>query len=139
MTAPRRLQLRRTKGWRKTPGGILVTRPHSRWANPFVVGQYAEAMVSCQTEHRVGRYGQGERCWATSVVSRSLSAEHAVAMYEDELVACLTADDPYYDEMRGALEELRGHDIYCWCALDEPCHGDVVLRLANGPRLWTPA
>lgn len=27
-------------------------------------------------------------------------------------------------------EELRGKDLVCYCA-PEPCHGDVLLRLAN--------
>ncbi|MGE3191953.1 MAG: DUF4326 domain-containing protein [Microbacteriaceae bacterium] len=29
------------------------------------------------------------------------------------------------------LDELRGHDLGCWCSLDGPCHGDVLLELAN--------
>lgn len=29
--------------------------------------------------------------------------------------------------------ELRGLDLVCTCSLDEPCHADVLLRLANGP------
>jgi hypothetical protein len=28
------------------------------------------------------------------------------------------------------VDELRGRDLVCWCA-PEPCHGDVLLRLAN--------
>lgn len=27
---------------------------------------------------------------------------------------------------------LRGRDLACWCALDVPCHADVLLELANG-------
>ena len=27
--------------------------------------------------------------------------------------------------------ELRGKDLVCWCS-PLPCHGDVLLRLANG-------
>lgn len=29
------------------------------------------------------------------------------------------------------LEPLRGHDLCCYCRLDCPCHGDVLLELAN--------
>jgi hypothetical protein len=32
-----------------------------------------------------------------------------------------------------ALDELRGRDLVCWCA-PRPCHGDLLLRLANTPR-----
>lgn len=27
--------------------------------------------------------------------------------------------------------ELRGKNLACWCGLDQPCHADVLLRLAN--------
>jgi hypothetical protein len=33
---PERIQLRRTKGWRKPEGAIVVSRP-SKWGNPFRV------------------------------------------------------------------------------------------------------
>jgi len=33
---PKRIQLRRTKGWRKPEGAVVVARP-SRWGNPFRV------------------------------------------------------------------------------------------------------
>ena len=29
------------------------------------------------------------------------------------------------------VEELQGKDLACWCPLDQPCHADVLLRLAN--------
>ena len=29
------------------------------------------------------------------------------------------------------LAELRGKDLACYCPLDEPCHADVLLELAN--------
>ena len=28
---------------------------------------------------------------------------------------------------------LAGRDLACWCPLDEPCHADVLLRVANAP------
>jgi hypothetical protein len=27
--------------------------------------------------------------------------------------------------------DLRGCDLACWCPLDQPCHADVLLELAN--------
>ena len=29
--------------------------------------------------------------------------------------------------------ELRGKHLMCWCSLDQPCHADVLLELANAP------
>ena len=42
-------------------------------------------------------------------------------------------------ELMAALPELRGHDLACWCKLDEPCHADVLLDFANGPSGRGPA
>lgn len=38
------------------------------------------------------------------------------------------APDDYKVEF---LEPLRGKDLACWCSLDQPCHADVLLELAN--------
>ena len=32
-----------------------------------------------------------------------------------------------------ALDELRGHDLLCFCA-PKACHGDLLLRLGNASR-----
>jgi hypothetical protein len=31
-----------------------------------------------------------------------------------------------------AQRELRGKDLACYCSLDEACHADVLLEIANG-------
>jgi len=33
---PERIQLRRSRGWRKPPGAVVVARP-TRWGNPYAV------------------------------------------------------------------------------------------------------
>jgi hypothetical protein len=52
-----------------------------------------------------------------------LTADKAVALYEQHL-------RENFDE-RDIRHCLRGKDLVCWCALDEPCHADVLLRIAN--------
>jgi hypothetical protein len=32
---------------------------------------------------------------------------------------------------RSYLDGLAGRDLACWCPLDQPCHADVPLQLAN--------
>jgi hypothetical protein len=32
------------------------------------------------------------------------------------------------------LHMLRGRDLCCGCPLDQPCHADVLLELANAPQ-----
>lgn len=29
-------------------------------------------------------------------------------------------------------EQLAGKDLACWCPLDQPCHANVLLAIANG-------
>lgn len=28
-------------------------------------------------------------------------------------------------------KELRGKNLACWCSLEQPCHADVLLEIAN--------
>lgn len=35
------------------------------------------------------------------------------------------ANDPHW------LDPLRGKDLSCFCLLDQPCHADILLELAN--------
>lgn len=54
--------------------------------------------------------------------------EEVVKAYED----WLTSPIPSTGTALGyAAQELRGLDLVCWCALDRPCHADVLLRVAN--------
>jgi hypothetical protein len=29
------------------------------------------------------------------------------------------------------ISQLKGKDLMCWCPLDQPCHADILLALAN--------
>ena len=39
---------------------------------------------------------------------------------------CLTPE-----VVRSGRSELKGKDLACWCPLDQPCHADVLLKIAN--------
>lgn len=30
-----------------------------------------------------------------------------------------------------SFADIRGKNLCCWCALDQPCHADVLLEIAN--------
>jgi hypothetical protein len=56
----------------------------------------------------------------------SLGRAEAVRRYRDDLIAgqlTISVED--------VRRELRGRDLACYCPLDEPCHADVLLTLAN--------
>ena len=47
-----------------------------------------------------------------------------------DVIAKYRASVATQPELMGALEELRGRDLVCWCA-PLACHGDVLVDLAN--------
>jgi len=102
---PVRIQLRRTKGWRKPEGAIVVARP-SRWGNPFRVGEVIHRGPAWSGREELVR-----------------DAAHAVQLYRRWIFTCA--------HILSHLPELRGHDLACWCPLDQPCHADVLIELAN--------
>jgi len=53
---------------------------------------------------------------------RAQSRAHAVELYREILST---------DHKREIRENLAGRDLACWCPLDQPCHADVLLELAN--------
>ena len=71
----------------------------------------------------VGRPGRWSNPWTIAKVG---SAEVAVATFRAAMIA-----NP--ENLKGLRRDLAGHDLACWCPLDQPCHADVLLELANAP------
>jgi hypothetical protein len=117
MSGPQRIQLRRTKGWRKPEGAIVVARP-SKWGNPYRVGSLLD--IGEIVKHRDGGHIR------EFVALVPCDAALAVALYGAHVKATFGLDT--------IRAELAGHDLACWCPLDQPCHADVLLELANGGR-----
>lgn len=113
---PLRFRLSRKKGYRKPENGIVVSRP-SRWGNPFVVDEITTIPSSWLC------------IWSGSeemVKVTPYCTEQAVALYRLHLLHDIA--EPAFVAM---LEELRGKRLGCWCALNRPCHADVLAELAN--------
>lgn len=126
MTAPKRIQLRRTPGWRKPEGAISVARP-TKWGNPFRVGSCAR--VACGPHLPPTHWHVYEPGRALSFLPRTHldAVDRAVKLFRQ--AAMVGALDVTTVEIRA---ELAGHDLACWCPADQPCHADVLLELANG-------
>lgn len=115
MSAPVRLQLSRTKGFKlqalslATNGlpAVNVDR-RSKWGNPFKVEPAFE--------------GDGIRF-------PEVTAETAVALFRERWERSISQ----WLSTRETLEQLRGKNLACWCKPGEPCHADVLLELANKP------
>lgn len=104
---PKRIQRRRAKGWRLPKGAICVDRS-TPWGNPFVVARDGTA-AECVERYRILLSG----------------------------LICITAK-PSIEEQQVALryaganiKKLRGKNLACWCRDGQPCHGDVLLEIAN--------
>lgn len=95
---PKRIQRKRTKGWRMPPNTVYVGRG-SKWGNVFIQGSLGVP-----------------------------DAAEATALYRQEI----TTRGGSWQDLRFDLPQLRGKNLACWCALDRPCHADVLLELANG-------
>lgn len=136
--APHRVQLKRTKGWRLPPNTVVVSRP-SRWGNWYVVAtpfdiypntRYTTdktSLLVAQVDKR-GRF-TGSR-WG-GFTAKSEATAFAVDLYRRSLIATYLLPDGALDR-EFYLGELRGKNLACWCPLDQPCHADVLLELANG-------
>lgn len=112
---PERIQMSRQRPWRaEHPDAVIVARP-SKWGNPFKVGN----------ELVPPRLGQNP--------SVTITAELAVAAFASHVARFAAEFDEYtFGGDQHDLAELAGRDLACWCALDQPCHADVLLRIANG-------
>lgn len=104
----KRLQRQRTKGYRAPPEAVYVGRG-SAWGNKYRLGSNPW-------------YGQ------TLTIPDRQTAVRLFRNYAEPLALA----KPQW------LEPLRGHDLLCWCPLEDaegnpvPCHADVLLELANG-------
>jgi hypothetical protein len=130
---PERIQLRRTKGWRKPEGAIVVDR-RTKFGNPWLVfwdKRYRQWMVT-------DRHGS---FWTSTDGTRGGAHQRAVGFYRDWVewgtipgnVGPLERRDLTLRRkaIREHLADLRGHDLGCTCYPEFACHADVLLELAN--------
>lgn len=110
MSEPQRIHQKRVKGWRKPEGAVSVVRG-TDWGNPFKVGD---------TLWHAGTFGR-ERV----DIGLDITPALAVAMFETWVT-----QNGYAGQIR---DELAGRDLMCFCKPGEPCHADVLLRIANSP------
>lgn len=122
--SPVRIQRQRTKGWRMPEGAVYVGRP-SRWGNPFVLGETYMWLSTgmpfpVPTPRDPGEYEYGLR------VVRLDDRQMATAWFR------AWVEWTENDISVNVMAVLGGRDLACWCPLDQPCHADVLLDLANG-------
>ena len=112
---PERIQLSRRKGWRKPENTVVVSRP-SKWGNPYTL----------EWAHNY---------WAEYAYSDAQLREAVVEHFNTDLLFVDDFDYPSFEMIRA---ELRGKNLACWCPLDQPCHADVLLEVANAAAVSHP-
>lgn len=60
--------------------------------------------------------------WGNPYTLQGWSRERAVSLYRGYAVR----------KFGNLKAQLGGKNLACWCPLDQPCHADVLLELANG-------
>lgn len=136
MARPVRIQLRRTKGWRMPPNTVKVDRstvfgnpctcqrpygcphcPEYDWEDWGDTPEQAAHLRCCVDVFRhyveTGLAGEPTRTGRLAIAAEGL------------------AGYPLRAKLIARLPELRGKNLACWCPLDQPCHADVLLELAN--------
>lgn len=106
---PKRIQLKRTKGWRMPPNTVKVDRS-TRWGNPWRVVNEDNANLWIASDSEL----------IELIPDEADPTEYLVEFYRQRAVDSL----PH-------LGELRGKNLACWCKPGDPCHADVLLELAN--------
>ena len=115
---PKRIQRKRTKGWRMPPNTIYVGRP-TKFGNPFIVGTY---------------YNSYKRKVITPEIAVELFRHLVTASEALRLEFWGGPMEIFRDDILEDIHELKGKDLACWCRLDQPCHADVLLEIANNEK-----
>lgn len=100
---PKRIQKKNffDYSWKSNPDAIYVGRP-SKWGNPYKIGE-------------VGLVRAGQPA----------TREEVLYAYEKWVQMKIHEEDSHF------LDPLKGKDLVCFCALDQACHADILLKLAN--------
>lgn len=106
----RRIRYRR--GIRLPADAVYVGRP-TKWGNPYKVGDKSFTVGRVHLD-RPGGADRNDAVWAF---------RHALLWN----LLPITVED--------IQRELSGHDLACWCPLDnQPCHADVLIEICRTGR-----
>ncbi|MCX5070846.1 DUF4326 domain-containing protein [Micromonospora lupini] len=114
---PQRIQRKRIRGWKKPSGTVDITRP-GPLGNPFTL----QAILAA---------GLADTRPAAQQMAVDAFAEWVPGGQEPDRLP-LVDGQAKWKRLRAALPRIVGHNIMCFCGVDQPCHGDVLLPHARG-------
>jgi hypothetical protein len=136
MNKPVRVQLRRSKSWKMPPNTVKVDRS-TKWGNPYHVGQRGRLVWEPMADADLLTQDFSRKdivCPDGVVIKGARRVPPNRLIYFD---APLTIEDVILLYRKHIIENkidvapLRGKNLACWCKLDQPCHADVLLEIAN--------
>lgn len=123
-TTANRIHRRRTRGWRMPDNAICVDRS-TPFGNPFPIARGTSSSVGRTKDIWCIGTWEGPGLWFKD------TKEEATALSVQAFRAWINS--PQQSALRDkARIMLRGKHLACWCPLDQPCHADVLLEIANG-------
>lgn len=100
------------------PETVKIARP-GFWGNPFRVEVFGRELALKLYRESVEGFWSPDN---VASLSDELAAE-AYRLHSNLRIAMRTRD----------VRELRGQHLACWCRLDQDCHAEVLLEIANRP------
>lgn len=114
MTKPIRIQRKRTKGY--------DMQADSRAING----------LECVYVGRGTPYGNPFKVGDTVIVKSEAGEDYVEVTNEIAVLLFRHRMKNIVEQLgRSAFNALVGRNVACFCSLDEPCHGDVLLEVAN--------
>lgn len=106
------------------PNTVSVTRP-GKWGNPFPIDNEGTA-IHCLSMGLDGNDALDRRTAAVDLYRAWITNGKV-----NEFVGMVLPSFPTAPSTRVLKRDLRGKNLACFCALDQPCHADVLLEIAN--------
>ncbi len=117
----KRIQRKRSKGWRMPENTKYVGRP-GKWGNPIALRGNS---IMINVSHR-------RKTLDPWVFYQFGNIDHALRIYSMILdgYQFINPDLKYWSDKFKEYDwnELKDKDFACWCRLDEPCHADILIK-----------
>ena len=104
---------------------IYVGRP-SQWGNPFKVGGFLNAWGAAFIAIELGGMTSDgvHKIYNSGIFDKPITLKDSLKYYE--LWIRFRIKRQNID-----IKKLKGKNLACFCALESPCHADILLKLAN--------
>ena len=135
---PQRIQRRRTKGYKLPENSISVTRP-GKWGNflKVVGGEQIFINAAHRRKHLdpwvflcFGDLEMMLEIYEATICEEKDWPKNVLPNDVTQGIVDLNYWEDFYRTNRN-LEELSGKSLACFCPIGSPCHGDVLLKIAN--------